>query len=172
MNYSIISFIQLKKDTWALYGPYLNQFVTYESESEARIYLDVITQKLARVVLSTFGGTGSATGVHILRGYRSVLDSKNREDSILLVNEGDQAIDKDIKCDFVDQNVQKVAEEEVGEEEEEEESNIQVLVLAIHGFLILSNHHNYHSLNRIGQKIGEKTDMVNFIHGTTFWNFK
>jgi hypothetical protein len=63
----------LKTDSrWALFGPYIGQFVLFQSETTAFIQTDELTSKLTRAVLMT-------SGTKIIRGWSEAENVKGKQ---------------------------------------------------------------------------------------------
>ncbi|KAI9205292.1 DDHD domain-containing protein [Polychytrium aggregatum] len=146
------------KQRWALFGPYMNQFVVYTGGSQAWLHSDALTSKLSRAVRSTLiGGVG---GTRLVRGWSEVEKLKTKPSAATSPNAQTPAPPVPPKKD--DGSVAKSLKPEPGsdttpaapvivesdEVPEDEDRSIQHLIFVIHG---------------IGQKLGERVETVNFV---------
>ncbi|KAK5670897.1 hypothetical protein QVD99_002668 [Batrachochytrium dendrobatidis] len=141
---------------WALFGPYMNQYVVYASSTSAWLQSDMLTSKLTRAVTNS-------SGMKLVRSWSEVckLTAKSRlantartirRGSKADLNQQAPATSTDGKSipDLVPTKAsEQIPTEEDLEEETYTERQVDHLVFVIHG---------------IGQKLSERVDAVNFPH--------
>ncbi|KAH6568181.1 hypothetical protein BASA60_008753 [Batrachochytrium salamandrivorans] len=141
---------------WALFGPYMNQYVVYASSSSAWLQSDMLTSKFTRAVTNS-------SGLKLIRSWSEVckLSAKVRSSNILKAAkssgkpdqspvvggaalEGGQVLDTPLATD-----TEGALLEDIIEEDDDSDRQVDHLVFVIHG---------------IGQKLSERVDAVNFPH--------
>ncbi|OAA53034.1 DDHD domain protein [Cordyceps fumosorosea ARSEF 2679] len=185
--------MQAKLKSYRLFGTYMNNTVTYEDASTAWLVSDGVLSWVATSVYERFAGGGHMSGVKLIRGYsdQSKGKEKDKADNKRDSEDKKQATDTSFTEDVAvgdkisgvteaartgktilqrrlstiiesedrrtaasEKDVQKLNEEEMRHDYltqtgESQNRDIEHLVLATHG---------------IGQRLGLRTQSVNFIH--------
>ncbi|KAI8895399.1 DDHD domain-containing protein [Globomyces pollinis-pini] len=143
---------QKQENRWALFGPYMNQFVVYSSDTVAYIQTDELTSKFQRAVLKS-------TGTKLIRGWKEVekLKKQAKKENKENIPVKDSTNQKDISSAVSDPPLSPVEDKKLqevpsietlsNESKNQTPREINHLIFAIHG---------------IGQKLSEHIEAMSF----------
>lgn len=117
---------------WALFGPFMNQYVIYTNSNQAWLQNDNMTGKLARAV--------NMAGVRLIRGWDEVIKFQSGLDKAAAaakekrLSSVSRTEDRDGGLDMDTPAVSNLPQVDLDEPEEEQARQIDHLVFVIHGW--------------------------------------
>lgn len=152
-----------KEMVWKLLGDqHMGKYVVYTSPTTAWLLSDDLYGKMTASVLQTLTAGVHLGGARLLRGYVEQTKSKEKEKEAAETKSSSVIVKGDARDESADRAEEKEMEEDYDDSDKEDPtryaleakstnpSQIDHLILCVHG---------------IGQKLGERMEGVNFVHG-------